>query len=1065
MTTPAGGNLLGSATIRVDGDTDPAMRAIRQFSRDAQGRLRDLRGRFVSESNAMGRALGDTSRGGGRLTRALSSLQDSIRGIAGAAQNAAVSLGPGAGGMSGALVGVGVAAGITALPAVGALVPALAGLGAAAVTAKLAFGGVSDAVALAGKDSQKYADALKKMGPQQQEFTKTVVAVKEEFAGLGKEVQKIVLPSFTRALKAADPVIGIVKDAVRDMSGVFADLGDQFAKLFGSSRFQKALRDNFALGAGFLRQITAPLGTLTQSILDFGAASKPTLDAFGKGIAGLLGKGLPGFLDGLKAGIGGSAQLFTGLFNAINQVLPALGEFIGQFANAAGPALREIAESAGTTAAGALRDLAGAMKFLKPLFGELGGAARITSFALQVIGDIAKNVGKVLLESLWPSFGEAQNAVGPLQSLATWLKNNQQAVLEFSRVASNFILSFVQLAITQLPNVIHAFRLMATGILTALDVIVSGAAASFGWIPGLGPKFQAANREFDQFKNAFITGLHTAENMSRDFANKVTPRLQQNKLRMNIDNWTAQIKAAQGQLAKVPPEKRAKLLANIADLVNKVRRAKADLASVLSKTVTVSVFYKSGKLPGSGTVLAPGRAAGGMVGGVGTGTSDSNLIRASRGEFVVQAAAVRKYGAGLFEQLNAMRLGTGAALAGAGGDLIVGMVDGVRSMARALAVSVGAAMAGAVAAAKSVLGISSPSRVFAAIGKDVGRGLLKGLTGTRAQINSTAKNLADDITRAFRGRRTRVDDRLVNLVESSNRRLQGLADQRDKLSARIQQAQQFAKDLTSQALGAFSLQAVTADTVASPLRIEQGLVNARKAIRRFTANIRRLQKLGLRKDLIQQILGLGPEQGAQLAAALAGQSKTYIKHINKLQSDVASSATTLGRLGADALFDSGKKAGEGFLTGLKAQRKSIEQLMLSIAKSIQKAIRKALGIESPSTVFAGLGALTAQGFIVGLTGRIPALEAATGRMSAAVAAAGAATVRPAVSAAVRPAALLPAGTVGVTRPVAAATAASVYVTVNVANHGVLGSPREVEVFFMKTLETLRRQRRLPFAVV
>ncbi|MBE4800025.1 hypothetical protein HW837_47960, partial [Streptomyces sp. NE06-02D] len=57
MSTPAGDGLVGDATIRVDGDTDPATRALARFSRDAQGRMRDVRGRFVSESAAINRAL------------------------------------------------------------------------------------------------------------------------------------------------------------------------------------------------------------------------------------------------------------------------------------------------------------------------------------------------------------------------------------------------------------------------------------------------------------------------------------------------------------------------------------------------------------------------------------------------------------------------------------------------------------------------------------------------------------------------------------------------------------------------------------------------------------------------------------------------------------------------------------------------------------------------------------------------------------------------------------------------------------------------------------------------
>lgn len=46
-------------------------------------------------------------------------------------------------------------------------------------------------------------------------------------------------------------------------------------------------------------------------------------------------------------------------------------------------------------------------------------------------------------------------------------------------------------------------------------------------------------------------------------------------------------------------------------------------------------------------------ASGGFIQGPGSKTSDSVLIRASRGEYVIKAAAVEKYGVGLFDRLNA----------------------------------------------------------------------------------------------------------------------------------------------------------------------------------------------------------------------------------------------------------------------------------------------------------------------------------------------------------------------------------------------------------------------------
>jgi hypothetical protein len=55
----------------------------------------------------------------------------------------------------------------------------------------------------------------------------------------------------------------------------------------------------------------------------------------------------------------------------------------------------------------------------------------------------------------------------------------------------------------------------------------------------------------------------------------------------------------------------------------------------------------------------PGFARGGPIHGPGTATSDSIPIWASAGEFMVRAAAVRKYGVEIFHALNAMRLPKG----------------------------------------------------------------------------------------------------------------------------------------------------------------------------------------------------------------------------------------------------------------------------------------------------------------------------------------------------------------------------------------------------------------------
>jgi tape measure domain-containing protein len=73
-------------------------------------------------------------------------------------------------------------------------------------------------------------------------------------------------------------------------------------------------------------------------------------------------------------------------------------------------------------------------------------------------------------------------------------------------------------------------------------------------------------------------------------------------------------------------------------------------------TIAVSVSGVNGGATPTDSESLPGYAAGDMVRGAGTGTSDSILARLSNGEFVMQAAAVRHYGPELLRQINERRL-------------------------------------------------------------------------------------------------------------------------------------------------------------------------------------------------------------------------------------------------------------------------------------------------------------------------------------------------------------------------------------------------------------------------
>lgn len=979
----AGGDLR-----RLTDDTDDAATAVRGFTRDANGRLRDLNGRFV------------TGAGGANQLGA-------------AASSAAGKLGGSGGGLGGAMMGVAAIAGLSLLPALGALAPMMVGAGVAAGTLSLGFKGVGEAAALAGEDKKKYKEALKKLSPEARAFTKELVGLKKQFGGLGKDIQKAMLPGFTAAVKDAAPFVKLLGRGMTEMGKGFGEAARGVGRLLKDSGFQKDFSENMRLGGVFVRDLTRGLGGLVRGFLDFGAASEPTLKALSGGISDLLGKGLTGMFEGLKRGIEGSAKFLTGFFSMINTLLPAIGRFSGEVARTFGPLLGELFTASGKHMAGVL-DLVGAgLRLMIPLFKDLGYGVKAVSDVFSILMPTIKDTGKAIVGSLLPSFSQIDSAVGPLQRLSRWVQDNKIGIQEWGRIGANAILDFVSFGVEHLPHLVQGFRYLATGALTALDAIISGAAATFGWIPGIGDKLKSANREFDKFKNGFITGLHDAEGKTRAFAASVAPKLAQNKLKMNIANWESQIATAKGQLKTVPPEKRAKLLAHIKDLEAKAARARGELASIKSKSVTVTMNLVNSGLNRTRIVNGVAvRAKGGVVRGPGTSTSDSIPALLSDGEFVIRAKSVARYGMAFLEAINAGRMGmsaaTSTATAAAGGGS-GGLSGAGREAGAGLASGLGASLSMVQAAARTMaaavtlgvrreLEIASPSRKMQALGRETGKGLIAGLTGTRSKIAATAKHLAASITAAFKGTGSRKDDRLVALVGRTNTRLQSLAAQRDKIAAKIAQAGQLAIDVTKQSLGTASLSSLGEDSLTGGVGgLRAALAGKLAQIQQFSRYIATLKKKGLSRELLRQLVEMGPEQGFSYASTLAGAGSGMIIELNKLQAEIGVSSSNLGKISADALFDAGKQAGKGFLTGLAAEKKRIEALMLSIAKGMQAAIRKALGIRSPSRVMAQLGRHSTEGLAMGLIQRLPVLDSALGTVAGRFAA-----TRPAIG--------LPAGT-------------------------------------------------------
>ncbi|MBE4789947.1 phage tail protein [Streptomyces caniscabiei] len=1173
MSTPAGDGLVGDATIRVDGDTDPATRALARFSRDAQGRMRDVRGRFVSESAAINRAvtnntptltvntgpattalnqftrdvngrlrdvqgrfvtsgntitrtLARSAQGGDRFSFSLGGLADAAGRAAGVIASVGARVGVLAAGLGAA---VPVAAGLVATlaniaPAAGLAATGILAVGTAGAALKVGMVGVDEAFknAFDPAKAEEFNKALAKLSPNAQSFVLAVRGMKPEFDRLRIDVQDRLFQGLGTTLQStAKTALPQLSSALRSSAGTFnlmaVDVLRTATGLSGSGALGKALG---GATRGF-RSLSALPAVLVQGLVQVGAAAAPSfarLAAAGGGaierlsermatafesgamqrsietaisligrlvdVAGNVGDIIGsvfkaaetsggGFIGTLQTITGQIAQTFQSpavqsalqsLFQTMSTLAttaaPLLGSALGAIApvlTALGPPVQRLIENLGTalapiienlgpvleSAAGAVGALADAVGPLLPVIGSL--VASLLPPLVPVIDAIAKaftglapivtQLGQVLTSVLSPIIAALPAVIDPL--VATFTQLTAQILPVVSQLITQLAPTFTQLGVA-----VGQLFVALGPLLTILGQLISQGLAAL--LPVLTPIISLVGQLAGMFAGELAMKITT---LVIPALNTLTALLQ-GDFGQAWEHAKTLVSGAVSTVIRTVTALPSQIFTALGTLAGNLRTRATEAGGALLTTMREKISSTVTTVSG-----LPGRAYSGLASLAGNlrdraSSAGSSLLKTLREKIGDAVEAVKGLPGRARDGLGNL----GGYLASAGRDLISGMIGGVREMAGDLASAATDVVSGAVGAAKSALGISSPSKVFATIGRQTGQGFIKGLTGTRAKISSTAKTIVSSITKAFRGTGSRTDDRLVGLVERGNKRLQSLAKQRDSIAKRIADAQKFSSELASSARTSGGLASIVQQDFFAPSYVEKRLKQSLAQIKAFTTNVTKLQKKGLNKDLLRQILQMGPEAGSQFAASLVGADKATIKRFNSLNSQINKASSKLGSTGADLLYDSGKKAGQGFLTGLKAQQKNIEKLMLSIAKGMQKAIRKALGIKSPSQVMAELGRMTVLGLQGGIARAVPRIDAAmagvSGAMTSGVPSLGMGG--------------MPALGVGTMRT-GTGTGGSVTVVnhIHLTNRGAIGSPHELRTWLTRALEDAGRMGKLP----
>ncbi|EAC4115824.1 tail tape measure protein, partial [Listeria monocytogenes] len=330
---------------------------------------------------------------------------------------------------------------------------------------------------------------------------------------------------------------------------------------------------------------------------------------------------------------------------------------------------------------------------------------------------------------------------------------------------------------------------------------------------------------------------------------------------------------------------------------------------------------------------------------------------------------------------------------GVGSDFASGYVNGILSGMGAVGEAAASLANKALAAVQKKQDSHSPSKKSKKLGGDFGSGyslgiasktkavtkaasnLVAGALGTEKQIKKLSSTLKDKISTAIdaglhsknKSRGQLKQAKALNSIEGyivqQTNRLAATAKKRDKVVAQLKaantkmadltkQSKEYAASITEKMQSYGSISNVDPE---NPQSIQAEMQKRLKEIKAFQANVEKLRKKGVSKDIINDILEAGVENGSSYAQALAKSDAKTIKAINSTQNQINSASKSMGNTAANAMYSAGINAARGLINGLNSQKKQLEKTAKSIANTITNSVKKALKIHSPSRVAIELG--------------------------------------------------------------------------------------------------------------
>lgn len=358
--------------------------------------------------------------------------------------------------------------------------------------------------------------------------------------------------------------------------------------------------------------------------------------------------------------------------------------------------------------------------------------------------------------------------------------------------------------------------------------------------------------------------------------------------------------------------------------------------------------------------------------------------------------------------------------------IVEGMVGGIGNGISAVTTAAKNLAKKALSAAKNFLGINSPSKEFEKLGKFSADGYAKGLIGSKAASDAAVQTMTNMINAALNAQRksiksleaklkslTSARKKDVKAIASTTKALAEARNEYDRTTQAWSVNRGFSDEIRSlDALGARAVtvsakiveaqKAVDEARAKSYLDFSQGvkdqfdnladpdkdtklgdyITNLQKQVadtQILRAQLEKLKEMGLSDAMYQELLAKGTES-IPFATQILDGGQIAVNELNSLQSSLDRSASELGKSAGQALYLAGINTAEGLVAGLKSEEADIKAEILKIASSMTTEIKKALGIKSPSRVFAAIGKFSGAGLAKGLTDSTAVAEKAADKM-------------------------------------------------------------------------------------